>query len=149
MTSVQEPVCLHASAVAINGKGVLILGPSGSGKSALAADLISRGATLISDDQTLVSPAKPPLLSAPDSIKGLIELHGTGLVRLGHTTTAPVCLIVDLEEQTQDRLPVSRSRVLLDHSVRVISAKSLSNLPPIVFLAVTGDWLDPEDHKIE
>ena len=43
---------IHASSVDINGKGVVILGKSGAGKSNLAIKLISMGAKLISDDQT-------------------------------------------------------------------------------------------------
>jgi len=46
---------LHASCVAFNGRAVLILGPSGAGKSALALDLMSRGGSLIADDQVIFS----------------------------------------------------------------------------------------------
>ena len=41
---------VHGSAVAIGSLGVLIVGPSGSGKSDLVLRLIDRGAKLISDD---------------------------------------------------------------------------------------------------
>ena len=45
---------LHASTVALDGRAVLISGPSGSGKSDLALRLLDRGFTLVSDDQTIV-----------------------------------------------------------------------------------------------
>ena len=45
---------LHASSVSIDGRAVLIEGMSGSGKSDLAMRLIDRGATLVSDDYTIV-----------------------------------------------------------------------------------------------
>ena len=40
----------HATSVAIQDSGIMILGSSGSGKSDLALRLIDAGATLISDD---------------------------------------------------------------------------------------------------
>ena len=43
---------IHATCVAIEGRGVLIVGPSGSGKSDLALRLIDRGAALVADDYT-------------------------------------------------------------------------------------------------
>ena len=46
---------LHATCVAVDGRGLLILGPSGSGKSALALQLIALGAQLVADDRTRVS----------------------------------------------------------------------------------------------
>ena len=41
---------LHASSISLEDNGVLIIGPSGSGKSDLALRMIDSGATLISDD---------------------------------------------------------------------------------------------------
>ena len=53
---------LHASCVNIDGKGVLFLGPSGSGKSDLALRLIDGGATLVGDDQVQIRRINPPPL---------------------------------------------------------------------------------------
>lgn len=144
-----DPLILHASAVAIDGQGVLITGPSGSGKSALAADLISRGAVLISDDRTSVSDGRPPSLSAPEAIRGLIELRGLGLVKLSETSSAPVALIVDLSIEPPERLPDWTFRPLLNWPVRLIFGKGLSGLAATVTLAATGEWIDPKQHKIE
>jgi HPr kinase/phosphorylase len=46
---------LHASCIALEGRGLLILGPSGAGKSSLAIRMMALGASLVSDDRTLVS----------------------------------------------------------------------------------------------
>ena len=51
---------LHATTVAIDGRAVLISGPSGSGKSDLALRLLDRGFTLVSDDQTIVRKRRRP-----------------------------------------------------------------------------------------
>ena len=70
---------LHASTVSIKGRAVLIEGPSGSGKSDLALRLIDRGATLVSDDYTIVRRIDGNLIaSAPPNIAGLCEVRGCG-----------------------------------------------------------------------
>ena len=77
---------LHATAVAVDGKGLLILGASGSGKSSLAIDLISLGALLIADDGVWVeTAADPALLERPKTATDLIEARNVGLIRAGMT----------------------------------------------------------------
>jgi len=98
---------LHATAVAIGGKGVLLFGPPGSGKSDLALRLIDRGAILIADDRVVIDiAADPPRLSAPAAIAGLIEVRGVGLMRMPHLSAVPARLAVRLDV-TPDRLPES------------------------------------------
>ena len=65
---------IHASAVALDGRGLLILGAAGSGKSALALELMARGARLVSDDQVALSVEGGRLIArAPAAIRGRIE----------------------------------------------------------------------------
>src|SRR3712207_9214581 len=83
----------HASCVAISGCAVLIGGRSGSGKSDLALRLIDRGASLVSDDQTMVRRLNGRLLaSAPPSIVGKLEVRGLGILELQTAKDVPVCL---------------------------------------------------------
>ena len=104
---------VHASCVAIAGRGVLIAGRSGSGKSDLALRLIDRGAVLVSDDYTLVAYAGGQLLgSAPGTIAGKIEVRGVGLVELDAVSNVPICLLVDLD-RVPDRLPEGDERTRL------------------------------------
>lgn len=96
---------LHASCVAIDGRAVLIEGPSGSGKSDLALRLIDRGATLVSDDYTIVRRIAGRLMaSAPPNIAGLIEARGLGLVSMPFASDVPVALIVTVSSAVE-RLP--------------------------------------------
>jgi serine kinase of HPr protein (carbohydrate metabolism regulator) len=97
---------LHVSSVAIDGRAVLIEGESGAGKSDLALRLIDRGATLISDDYTLLQRAGRELIaSPPDTIAGQIEVRGLGVLPLPHVEKIPVALLVRLTD-APERLPL-------------------------------------------
>ena len=96
---------IHASCVAIGGRGVLIEGPSGAGKSDLALRLIDRGATLVSDDYTAVERRAGMLFAAPPvTIAGKLEIRGVGIVAIEHGSGVPVALLVTLGA-TPERLP--------------------------------------------
>lgn len=96
---------LHATAIAIEGEGVLLLGPSGVGKSDLALRLIDRGAKLISDDAVPVdcSGASPLLIAAPN-IEGRLEVRGVGICAVSCISSAPLRLAVELSAELE-RLP--------------------------------------------
>lgn len=96
---------LHASTVSIDGRAVLIMGPSGSGKSDLALRLLDRGFSLVSDDQTIVRRDGDRLIaSAPSQIAGKLEVRGIGIVEMPTEPEAPVSLIIELTGDIQ-RLP--------------------------------------------
>src|SRR5215203_5858792 len=94
-----ETLLVHATAVAIEGRAVLLRGPSGAGKSDLALRLIDAGARLVSDDQSALSRRGEVLIvAAAPAIAGLFEARGLGIVRLDALPEAPVALIADLAE---------------------------------------------------
>jgi len=97
----------HATCVAIDGLGVLIRGPSGSGKSDLALRLIDAGARLVADDRCDVEAEDGrPMARAPGTIHGLLEARGIGILRLETLAEAPVGLVIDLEPADEiGRLP--------------------------------------------
>ncbi|MCB1388617.1 MAG: HPr kinase/phosphatase C-terminal domain-containing protein [Rhodobacteraceae bacterium] len=105
------PVNLHASAVAFGPqRGVLILGPSGSGKSRLALSLIGEGAQLVADDQLFLCPDCGALyVRAPRPTEGLIEVRGLALLRLAARRLARIVLAVDMA-LPQVRLPQPAER---------------------------------------
>lgn len=96
---------IHASAVAIGGRAVLIGGRSGTGKSDLALRLIDRGAALIADDYCDVRRVEGRArASAPATIIGKLELRGVGIVELATEQDVPAALFVDLD-QKPERMP--------------------------------------------
>jgi len=112
---------IHASCVAIEAKGVLLVGPAGTGKSDLALRLIDDGAELVADDQVDLQLENNVLIaSPPESIAGLFEIRHIGLVKMPCVTKVPVTLYVDLEplDRKLERLPDEDMIYLLDHPVR-------------------------------
>ena len=103
-------VVVRGTAVALEGRALLITGPSGAGKSSLAIELISRGLRLVADDAVLVTrDPGGPILGAPPPTRGLIEARGLGLLRAPLATRpARVVAIVDLSREEGERLPPER-----------------------------------------
>jgi serine kinase of HPr protein (carbohydrate metabolism regulator) len=116
---------IHASAVLVGARAVLIRGPSGAGKSRLALDLIVAGrassfplqfpfARLIGDDRVELASAGGRLLVRPaPALAGLIEVRGAGIFRLDHEPCAVVGLVVDLAASDAERLP-ERDQITLE-----------------------------------
>jgi serine kinase of HPr protein (carbohydrate metabolism regulator) len=122
---------VHASTVALDGRAVLISGPSGSGKSDLTLRLLDRGFILISDDQTIVRKDGDQLLaSAPPNIAGKLEIRGIGIVDMEMIDDVPVALLVELTSDIQ-RLPDdSRERPILGVPLPLISIDAMTASAP-------------------
>lgn len=105
---------IHASCVAIGEDAVLLRGPSGAGKSDLALRLIHDGAALVADDQVKLRTQNGRLLaSPPDTLTGLLEVRGVGILQCDYKDEAPVRLVVELVERAMvERLPEVRECVL-------------------------------------
>jgi HPr kinase/phosphorylase len=109
---------IHASAVLVGRHAVLIRGPSGSGKSRLALDLIEMARTgalaftrLVADDRVLLEVSHGRLVvRPPTALAGLIEMRGLGLMRLMHEESAVVGLVVDLAAADAERMPEPAAR---------------------------------------
>jgi HPr kinase/phosphorylase len=112
MTS-ETDVSVHASAVLVGDHAILIRGPSGSGKSRLAFDLLMAGragqiaaAKLVGDDRVHLWPHGGELMVRPaPALAGLIEIRGLGIRRCDYAAEAPIGLVVDLDAADADRLP--------------------------------------------
>ncbi len=104
---------VHASAVCIGDRAVLIRGPSGAGKSRLAFDLMLAGragqlppAVLVGDDRVHLDTVGEQLWVRPvPELAGLIEIRGLGIRRCDFMSEAVVGLVVDLAASDAERLP--------------------------------------------
>ncbi len=130
---------LHASAVAVEGRGLLILGASGAGKSGLALRLMALGARLVADDRVLVDRAGAALVArAPAALAGIIEARGIGLLRAEPIASAPLALAVDLDAESPARMPQSREITLLGVGIQLILGKSVPNLDAALLQRLRG-----------
>lgn len=109
------PHNIHATAIVVEDVGLLFVGPSGIGKSAMALQCLaaakrsSWAAALIADDQIFISRRGDHLIaSQPVSIAGLLEIRGSGIARVPSVAEAALHLAVLLvDPRTAERLPTA------------------------------------------
>jgi HPr kinase/phosphorylase len=143
---------VHASAVKVGERAVLIRGPSGSGKSRLAFDLILAGrsgqlppAVLVGDDRVRLDTAGGEILvSAVPELAGLIEIRGLGIRRCDFLAEAKVGLVIDLASPDAERLPTPESLKISIFGVtipRIPVGSGFSPLPLVVAALTTANGL--------
>ena len=113
---------MHATSIFLDGYGILIGGPSGIGKSALALDLLndshgfdyvllnSGSNLLVADDQTHIGRDergdKAKLVArCPQNIEGLFEVRGLGIIKVPFKSPAPIDLYVEIVDHMPARMP--------------------------------------------
>jgi HPr kinase/phosphorylase len=139
---------VHASAVLVGARAVLIRGPSGAGKSRLALELIESArsgslvfARLVGDDRVHLQAAGGRLLvRSAEALAGLIEVRGVGILRLPHEPSALVGLVVDLGADVE-RLPDERQRQAVLEGIslpRLAVADATKALPAVLALLTSS-----------
>jgi serine kinase of HPr protein (carbohydrate metabolism regulator) len=137
---------IHASAVLIGARAVLIRGAAGSGKSRLALALIKAGRTgtvpftrLVGDDRVHVEAAHGCLLVRPaEALKGLIEVRGLGIRRLPFEPLAAVGLVIHLGAADAERLPgpAAATTELAGIALPRLAVAACADALPLLFAAL-------------
>lgn len=111
----------QATCVAISGRGVLIEGAPGTGKSSLALALIDRGATLVGDDGVLLLARDGKLIAAPHpEIGGKLEVRNVGLIDMPVLPAVPVALVIRLDASAPRFIDAPEARQLAGISLPLV-----------------------------
>lgn len=140
---------VHASAVQSGTTGILIRGPSASGKSRLAFDLMLAGragkipaTSLIGDDRILLEAEAGRLIAkAPDTLGGLIEIRGLGIRRCDFIPQGTIGLVIDLAAEDAARLPEAKSlttEVIGIKLPRIPVGAGFNPLPVVIAALITS-----------
>ncbi len=141
----QDTAILHATCVAVGGQGALILGRSGTGKSALALQMMALGAELVGDDRVELRMAGDKAIAdAAPNLRGLIEARGLGLLRAHAAGATPVRYVVDLDQIEPARLPEPAKTVVLRQTVPLLRAGGVPNLAAALMQLLKMGRVDPE-----
>lgn len=115
---------IYATCLELNHKGILLIGPSGSGKSDLALRLIKeKQAILISDDRINIEIVSGAIIaSCPQTIQGLLEVRGIGIVKMPHKEQTKISLVIELTNNLEEieRLPQDETITLLGIEIKKI-----------------------------
>jgi HPr kinase/phosphorylase len=130
---------IHASAVLVDNRAVLIRGPSGAGKSRLALDLILAGrsgqippAMLVGDDRVQLEASGGQIVVRPaPALAGLIEIRGLGIRRCAFAAEAVVGLVVDLSAADAERLPEPRALLTRIGGISIPRIPVGQDFPPL------------------
>jgi len=128
----------HATGVAINGLGLLITGPSGSGKSGLALQLMALGATLVSDDQVMLSQSAGIVMSPPKTLAGKIEARFLGILECSFASSVPLSLVVALESAALERMPQPQQILVGSTQIDLINGANVPNLASALMVRFSG-----------
>ncbi len=128
----------HASCVDFDGKGVLILGNSGSGKSSLALACMSIGAVLVGDDYVDLNVQNGSVIARrPPNIAGLIEVARVGIFNCNYIDSTKLALAIDMSQSEVDRLPPCRHITLQSCDIPLIYGADIPYLHSVACQFVT------------
>lgn len=125
--------------MALGAAAVLLIGPSGAGKTATALWMLALGARLVADDGTLLVRNGDSLITgcAP-AIKGQIEARGVGILAAEPQVGAVLRLVVDLGQEETDRLPPRRETAILGVTVPLLHGAKNPDLPAVLMQYLKG-----------
>ncbi|CUH49520.1 HPr kinase/phosphorylase [Ruegeria atlantica] len=141
----QDSAILHASCVAVGGRGLLIVGASGAGKSELVLQMMALGAELVGDDRVaLRNNGGEVTADAAQNIRGVIEARGIGLLRAPPVGPVGLRYVVDMDQREEVRLPDPISIRALGQTVPLLRGRGVPNLASALMQLMKMGRVNPE-----
>lgn len=132
MTAAVPALVRQAGCVAIGGRGILIEGAPGTGKSSLALALVDRGAELVGDDGVLLSAEGARLVARPHPrTRGLMEVRNLGILPFPCLNAAPVALVVAFDPDAPRFIERAESIGIAGISIPLVRIWPQDNPPAI------------------
>lgn len=116
-----ERITLQAVCLGWLGRGLLLRGSPGTGKSDLALRLLEAGADLVADDLVVLERRDTRLIARPVALPGLIEARGQGPFRVASLPARAIDLLVDCRLRAATRLPAPRRETILGIALPVLA----------------------------
>lgn len=136
---------VHATCVSLQDRGLLILGRSGSGKSALALQMLGLGCELVADDRVALTVQYDSLIAdAPPKLPSLIEARGVGILQAKLNGPAMLVAVVDMNKLENVRLPKRREIVLKDRCLPLFYKIEGHHFAAAMVQLLKHGWHDPE-----
>lgn len=153
-----RPANVHGTAIVIGGTGLIFVGPSGSGKSALAFSCLAEAralglpATLVADDQVFISKDGTDVVAeCPPAIAGLIEVRGTGILHLPYSSPALLhYAVMPVDLAHSERLPPDDERMdlLAGISLPLVRISAAARYPLAIIMAKFSLDLAPSKPQV-
>ena len=141
----ENPRILHATCVDVDGRGLLITGASGAGKSSLALQMIALGACLLADDRCAIRAENGSVLATrPKTLPPAIEARGIGLLNAPMVSKSSVHYVIDLDVLETERLPPRRAINLCGVDIPLIYKSNLDVLGQSLYLLLIYGEFDIE-----
>lgn len=145
---------IHGVLMQVYGRGVLITGESGIGKSEIALELVKKGHILVADDRVDVFRAHNRIFGeAPELLRNMLELRGVDVINvvdmfgvMAATDRSSIECVVELKRWTQDndfdRLGLNNSDTMtifgIDLPKMVIPVREGRSIAAIIEATVTN-----------
>ena len=125
--------------MAAHGRAALITGASGTGKSALALQLMAHVAGLVADDRALIRRAADQLWAdAPGRLSGMIEAREVGILRVTPVGAHPLAVVIDMDTPETERLPAHHAMQLSGLPIPVLRKSELPHFPAAIMTYLRG-----------
>jgi len=119
----------------VDGRGALIIGPSGSGKSGLALSIIALGGQLVGDDQIdLIRTDDQVHMHHSPTIQNQIEARYFGLLHVPFVATARLNCVVDMGRKQPNRLPEHETVTIFEQNIPIFAGANVPNLASVLYV---------------